>query len=116
MPDADAQSPFVPGDAGCPGPDLRCHVDTCSGPGTSISGKVYDPAGTNPIPHALVFVPTDPGGQIPVITPGARTCDTCDLPIGSYVAATKALELLFFDLSACVSDDSRAAPGPPPSN
>jgi hypothetical protein len=26
-----------------------------------------------------------------------------------------AMELLFFDLSACVSDDSKAAPGPPPS-
>ena len=78
----------VPVDAGCPGPDLRCHVDTCSGPGTSISGTVYDPAGKNPIPHAFVFVPADPNGQIPVITPGAKTCDTCDLPIGSYVAAT----------------------------
>ncbi len=79
---------FVAVDAGCPGPDLRCHVDSCSGPGTSVSGTVYDPAGNNPIPHAYVFVPTDPNGQIPVITPGARTCDTCDLPIGSYVAAT----------------------------
>ncbi len=87
-PDSDAQSTFVPVDAGCPGPDLRCHVDTCSGPGTSVSGTVYDPAGANPIPHAFVFVPTDPGGKIPAITPGARTCDTCNLPIGSYVTAT----------------------------
>ena len=69
-------------------PRFRCHVDTCSGAGTSVSGTVYDPAGKNPIPHAFVFVPADPNGQIPVITPGAKTCDTCDLPIGSYVAAT----------------------------
>ena len=49
---------------------------------------MYDPAGKNPIPHAFVFVPADPNGQIPVIIPGARTCETCDFPIGSYVAAT----------------------------
>jgi hypothetical protein len=88
-PDTDAQNGFViPVDAGCPGPDLRCHVDACPGPGTSVSGTVYDPAGKNPIPHAFVFVPTDPTGKIPAITPGATTCDTCNLPIGSYVAAT----------------------------
>jgi hypothetical protein len=27
----------------------------------------------------------------------------------------KTMELLFFDLSACVSDDTKAAPGPPAS-
>jgi hypothetical protein len=84
----DGSVPDAVVDAGCPGPDLRCHVDTCSGAGTSISGTVYDPAGKNPIPHAFVFVPADPAGQIPTITPGASTCDTCGLPIGSYVAAT----------------------------
>ena len=86
---ADTGLMIVPSDASaCPDADLRCHVDTCSGPGTSISGKVYDPAGKNPIPHAFVFVPTDPGGAIPAISPGAKTCDSCSLPIGSYVAAT----------------------------
>jgi hypothetical protein len=84
----DAQNMFVPADAGCPGPDLRCHVDACSGPGTSVSGTVYDPAGKNPIPHAFVFVPADPTGKISAIAPGAHTCDTCNVPIGSYVAAT----------------------------
>ena len=84
----DAQGVFVLADAGCPGPDLRCHVNACSGPDTSVSGTVYDPAGKNPIPHAFVFVPADPAGKIPAITPGAHTCDTCNVPIGSYVAAT----------------------------
>jgi hypothetical protein len=88
VPGADAPIVFVPVDAGCPSPDLRCHVDACSGPGTSISGTVYDPAGKNPLPHAYVFVPTDPNGKLPAIGPGAKTCNTCDLPIGSYVAAT----------------------------
>jgi hypothetical protein len=91
---ADAQVAFIVDgaaqvDAGCPGPDLRCHVAACSGQGTtSVSGKVYDPAMANPIPHAFVFVPTDPMGKIPAITPGAKTCETCDLPLGSYVVAT----------------------------
>ena len=76
-------------DAGCAGPDLAPATSTpVRGAGTSIGGTVYDPAGKNPIPHAFVFVPADPNGQIPVITPGAKTCDTCDLPIGSFVAAT----------------------------
>ena len=48
---------------------------------------VYDPAGKNPIPSRLVFVPTAASGKTR-ITPGANTCDTCDLPIGSYVTAT----------------------------
>jgi hypothetical protein len=87
-PGTDAPFMVFPADAGCPGPDLRCHVDACSGPGTSISGTVYDPAGKNPIPHVFVFVPTDPNGQIPAITPGADTCGSCDVPIGSYVTAT----------------------------
>jgi hypothetical protein len=57
-------------------------------PDADLSGTVYDPAGQNPIPHVFVFVPTAPSGTIPAITPGASTCDTCDLPIGSYVTAT----------------------------
>jgi hypothetical protein len=80
---------IVPNDAGnCPDADLRCHVDTCSGAGTSISGTVYDPAGKNPLPHVFVFVPTAATGKTPVIQPGATTCDTCSVPIGSYVTAT----------------------------
>jgi hypothetical protein len=72
---------------------------SCWGTATSVSGKVYDPAGTNPIPHAFVFVPTDPNGTIPTITPGATTCDTCGVPIGSYVAATMSDATGSFSLS-----------------
>jgi hypothetical protein len=46
-----------------------------------------------------------PSGDVP------GSCKAQDLS-----AQEKAVELLFFDLSACVSDDSKAAPGPPPSN
>ena len=102
---ADAQVAFIVDgaaqvDAGCPGPDLRCHVAACSGQGTtSVSGKVYDPAMANPIPHAFVFVPTDPMGKLPVITAGAKTCDTCGLSLGSYVAATMSDATGSFSLS-----------------
>jgi hypothetical protein len=99
MPGADGQSTLGGVDAGCPGPDLRCHVDACVGHATSVSGRVYDPGGTNPIPHAFVFAPSDPGGQIPVITPGATSCDTCDVPIGSYVTATMTDEAGSFSLT-----------------
>jgi hypothetical protein len=87
-PTTDGPPLVVPADANCPGPDLRCHVDACSGPATSVSGTVYDPASKTPIPHVFVFVPSDPNGQIPTITPGANTCGSCDVPIGSYVTAT----------------------------
>jgi hypothetical protein len=85
---ADTGLMIVPSDASaCPDADLRCHVDTCAGTSTSISGTVYDPAGKNPIPHVFVFVPTA-ATALPTITWGAKTCDTCSLPIGSYVTAT----------------------------
>jgi hypothetical protein len=82
--------PSGPGpDAGGPfGSDGDSGVATCPGQGTtSVSGTVYDPAGANPVPHAFVFVPTDPA-SLPAIAQGAASCGTCDVPLGSYVTAT----------------------------
>jgi hypothetical protein len=53
---------------------------------TTLTGKVFDPAGVNPLYDAIVFIP-DNASALPAITPGTNTCTTCDMPIGSYVAA-----------------------------
>jgi hypothetical protein len=69
--------------------DLACFVP--QGCTTSLTGHVYDPAGVNPIYDAVVFVPNDPAGAVPAITPGtgsgASACGTCSVPIGRYVSA-----------------------------
>jgi hypothetical protein len=84
---------FGGGDAGtitgttcAAGGGLACDVP--QGCTTTLSGTVYDPAGTNPIYNAVVFVPNDPAGTLPKITPGTHSCNTCDVSIGDYVAAT----------------------------
>jgi hypothetical protein len=74
----------------CDGGDLHCRADPCPvGSPTSLSGTVYDPAGLHPLPHVFVFVPADPQGSLPAITPGTSSCNTCDKSIGPYVAATR---------------------------
>ena len=73
--------------APCPGGGLECYVP--AGCTTSVSGTVYDPAGRNPLYNVVVFVPNDPNGTLPAITPGTHSCNTCDVSIGDYVAATE---------------------------
>jgi hypothetical protein len=72
--------------APCPGGGLDCYV--APGCTTSLSGTVYDPAGRNPLYNVVVFVPNDPAGALPPITPGTHSCNTCDVSIGDYIAAT----------------------------
>jgi hypothetical protein len=52
---------------------------------TTLTGKVYDPAGANPLYNALVFIPSVVA-DLPVITPGTSSCNTCDASVGDYVA------------------------------
>jgi hypothetical protein len=64
-------------------------VDTsCSSSSpTTLTGKVFDPAGKNPLYSVVVFIPNDES-TLPAITQGTHTCNTCDVPIGNYVVAT----------------------------
>jgi hypothetical protein len=78
--------------AKCPaGSPLSCYVNmSCPNAGsTVISGKVYDPAGKNPLQNVVVFVPNDVS-TLPKISQGtgAGSCSSCDTSIGDYVAFT----------------------------
>ncbi|MGO9832639.1 MAG: hypothetical protein ACLP1X_00335 [Polyangiaceae bacterium] len=65
---------------------VQCTEPICGSSMTTLTGKVFDPAGLNPLYGVIVFVP-DNASALPAITPGTNTCATCDTPIGSYVAA-----------------------------
>ena len=77
--------------AACPaGAPLSCYVDTqCpNGSATTITGTVYDPAGRNPVPNAVVFVPNYVS-LLPVITQGSPACNPCSNAIGDYVTVAQ---------------------------
>ena len=66
--------------------NLQCQTaDYCpGGVKTTVSGKVFDPAGINPLYNIAVFVPNEPVAPLPV----GAACDACDaLYTGSPVAA-----------------------------
>jgi len=73
---SDASGNPIPGVCGCTG--ACSQIPTCSpGTTTTLTGKVYDPAGRNPLYHVLVYIannPSDPA--LKTFTPGI-TCDVC---------------------------------------
>jgi hypothetical protein len=75
------------GDGGCAG--LGCYQVTCSGSTTtSLSGTVYAPNGTLPLPHVQVFVPNGPVGAF---SDGVQ-CERCtSAPLGLVSTETDAM-------------------------
>jgi hypothetical protein len=70
-----------PKDGPCTG--LECQVQPCSGSPTTISGKVYDPAGKVALYNVLVYVPN---GPVEPFTEGAA-CDRCGASVVNPVTA-----------------------------
>jgi hypothetical protein len=77
----------------CP-PGLQCNV-TCTGGGTTtITGKVYDPAGKDPLLGVAVYVPAVPLTPLPKGVPtGADACSCGALfPSGAVTNTTTAVD------------------------
>jgi hypothetical protein len=64
---------------------LQCQIHACSGGGsTTITGKIYDPAGKNPLYSVVAYVPnTKPAA----FTPGASCYSCSDLYTGDPIAS-----------------------------
>jgi len=72
----DASAPSE-GDSGHGCTNLQCQVHSCTGGGsTTISGRVMDPAGRNPLYNVAIYIPNSQGGQLAPIPIGVNT-DSC---------------------------------------
>ena len=58
-------------------------TNLCSGTTTTIKGKVFDPAGNNPVYNAAVWVPYTTPGPMPT----GLTCNCSELYTGGFVGA-----------------------------
>ncbi len=87
QPACDASGALCLSDAGVPTcvADIgwQCAVDTSCGSPTTLTGKVFDPAGQNPLANVVVFIPSN-ATQLPAISPGAPTCGS-DVSVGDFV-------------------------------
>ncbi len=64
---------------------LQCQQHACAGGGsTTISGRVYDPAGKNPLYNIVVYVPNAP---LEPLKTGA-SCDQCDTLYSGHPVAS----------------------------
>jgi hypothetical protein len=67
--------PAKPGQCGCTG--TCAQVPSCDGGTTTLTGKVYDPAGVHGLYNALVYVPNNPSDPGLQPFPAGITCDIC---------------------------------------
>ena len=73
---SDASGNSIAGVCGCTG--ACSQIPTCSaGTTTTLTGKVYDPAGRNPLYHVLVYVANNPADPDLKTFPAGITCDVC---------------------------------------
>ncbi|HEX7506750.1 MAG TPA: hypothetical protein VF550_08245 [Polyangia bacterium] len=65
-----------------------CNLPDCADPdvATTITGKVYDPAGKNPIYGAVVYIPNDLSAITSIPQGPGNSCGTCVVPQGSPLA------------------------------
>ncbi|MGD0678838.1 MAG: hypothetical protein ABSC94_25820 [Polyangiaceae bacterium] len=93
---ASSSSSDVVYEAACPA-GLQCSVSCSGGADTTISGKVYDPAGRNPLYNVAVYVPATPLQPLPSGVPtGAAECSCPALyPSGSVAGTTTAVDGTF---------------------
>ena len=87
FPDSSTGGPST--DGGCT--NLQCQVEKCSGGGTTtITGKVMDPAGRNPLYNVDVYVPNSQGGVLDPIPLGinSASCSCNALFSGNPIAVT----------------------------
>ncbi|HEY2510839.1 MAG TPA: hypothetical protein VGI39_08285 [Polyangiaceae bacterium] len=68
--------PSSDGGVACP-TGLQCNVSCSNNGTTSISGKVYDPAGNNPLYNVAVYVPASPLTALPKGVPTGNDACSC---------------------------------------
>ncbi len=84
--DASTDGPVGGDGSACTG--LQCSINSCIGLGgytaTKLTGKVYDPAGLNPLPNVLVYIPN---AALSPFTSGISCTSACPTGSGSPIVS-----------------------------